>query len=135
VYEAETRRFDPALLRYRYPLVRGESWLQRIQDPSQPPGPYGPLVRHVEVDGYEAVETPAGSFNAIRMRVIMQLDDETFWRFPTQCDYVIWYAPEVGAMVREDKRSSYRDKGGDDPASYHPGQNAQLRLVSYSRGR
>jgi hypothetical protein len=135
VYEAETDRFDPALVRYQYPLTTGTSWNQRIRNLDEPPGPYGPITRYVSVGGYESVVTPAGTFDAIRMRVIMQLDDETFWRYPTQCNYLLWYAPAVGAMVKEEKRSQYRDKGSDDPASYHPGQNALLQLVSFTRGR
>ncbi len=135
VYEAETDRFDPPLERYRYPRAPGESWSQRLRVVDRPPTVYGPVTRYVKVDGYETVTVPAGTFEALRLRVIMQLDDETFWRWPTQCEYVLWYAPEVGATVREAKRSSYRDKGGDDPASYHPGQNAMLRLVSFTRGK
>lgn len=135
VYEAETTRFDPALIRYQYPLTPGASWNQRIRNIDQPPNPFGPITRHVSVGGYERVVTPAGTFDAIRMRVIMQLDDETFWRFPTQCNFLVWYAPAVGAMVREERRSHFRDKGGNDPASFHPGQNALLQLVSSTRGR
>lgn len=134
VYEAETVRFVPALIRYNYPLTPGETWSQRIRNADAPPGPFGPINRHVRVGGYETIATPAGAFDALRLRVIMSLDDETFWRWPTQVDNLVWYAPAVGAMVQEQKRSSFRDKGGNDPASYHPGQNALLRLASYRKG-
>lgn len=133
VYEAETDRFDPALIRFKYPLAPGETWNQRIRNVDQPPGPFGPITRFVRVGGYETVTTPAGTFEAIRMRVILRLDDETFWRWPTEGDYLVWYAPAIGAIVQEQKRSSYRDKGGDDPATYHPGQNTTIQLVSYRR--
>ncbi len=135
VYENETRRFDPPLIRFQFPLTRGDRWNQRMRDLDLPPGPYGPISRFVTVGGWETVNTPAGTFDAIRMRVIMQLDDETFWRFPTQCNYLIWYAPAVGASVREQKRSEWRDKGGQDAVAFHPGQNANIELVSYTRGR
>jgi len=134
VYDDETRRFDPPLIRFQYPLTPGERWNQRTRDLDQPPGPYGPITRTVTVGGFEQVTTPAGTFNALRMRVIMQLDDETFWRFPTQANYEWWYAPEVGALVRQDKRSSWRDKGSQDATAWHPGQNATIELVSYRRG-
>jgi hypothetical protein len=81
----------------------------------------------------ERVTTPAGTFDAIRMRVVMQLDDETFWRFPTECDYVVWYAPAVGAAVREERRSQWRDKSGQGSFIYHPGQNEVIELVSWRR--
>jgi hypothetical protein len=135
VYENETDRFDPALQRYRYPLAAGDAWDQRVRDLNKPPGPYGPIVRHVSVGGYETVTTPAGTFDAIRLRVIMNLDDETFWRYATECNNLIWYAPAVGAAVREQKRSQWRDKGDENGTIYHPAQLAEVRLVSYTRGR
>jgi hypothetical protein len=134
VFDSETDRFDPALIRYKFPLTSGETWNQAVRDLNKPPGPFGPIQRHVAVGGYESVATPAGTFDAIRMRIIMQLDDETFWRYPTECNYLVWYAPSVGAMVKEDKRSYYRDKGGVAGANV-PGQYAIVELVSFSRGR
>jgi hypothetical protein len=135
VYEAETDRFDPALVRYKFPLATGETWDQRIRDLDQAPGPYGPITRFTSVGRYEKVTTPAGTFDAIGMNVVMQLDDETFWRFPTECNYIVWYSPAVGASVREERRSQWRDKGGQDAVGYHPGQNEVIELVSFSRGR
>ncbi|HEY3178088.1 MAG TPA: hypothetical protein VGL25_04335 [Casimicrobiaceae bacterium] len=133
VYEAETDRFDPALLRYKYPLTAGETWKQSVRDLNKAAGPYGPIQQTVEVAGFESVSTPAGTFNALRMRIFMQLDDETFWRYATQCDYVVWYAPAVGAMVRTEKRSYYRNKEGVSSGTV-PGQYATLELASYARG-
>jgi len=135
VYEDETNRFDPALVRYKFPLVTGERWDQRLIDLDKPPAPYGGITRHVAVGGYERITTPAGTFDAIGLRVIMQMDDETFWRYPTECNYLVWYAPAVGGPVREDKRSQWRDKGGQDASGYHPGQYATVELVSFTRGR
>jgi hypothetical protein len=134
VYDADTNRFDPVLIRFKFPLTTGETWSQSIRDLDKPPGPYGPIQRHVTVGGYESVNTPAGTFDAIKMRIFMQVDDETFWRYPTQCNYLLWYAPAVGAMVKEDKRSYYREKEGIDAGTV-PGQYAIVELVSYSRGR
>jgi hypothetical protein len=135
VYEAETDRFEPPLVRYRFPLATGETWDQRVRDLDHDPGPYGPITRYTSVGRYEKITTPAGTYDAIGMNVIMQLDDETFWRFPTQCNYIVWYAPAIGASVREERRSQWRDKGGQDAAAYHPGQNEVIELVSYTRGR
>jgi hypothetical protein len=135
VYEDETNRFDPALIRYQFPLVPGERWDQRMIDLDKPPAPYGGITRHVSVGGYQKITTPAGTFDAIGLRVIMQMDDETFWRYPTECNYLVWYAPAVGASVREEKTSQWRDKGGQDASGYHPGQNAIVELTSFTRGR
>ena len=65
----------------------------------------------MRVGGWEKVSTPAGAFDAIRMRVLMRLDDEEFWRYPTTCNYLVWYAPAVGAPVREEKEAEYYERG------------------------
>ena len=135
VYEDETNRFDPPLVRYQFPLASGERWNQRMQNLDNPSAPYGGISRSVTVRGHEQVTTPAGTFDTIRLNIIMQMDDETFWRWPTECNYVLWYAPALGASVREQKRSGWRDKGAQDNQGSHPGQNAVIELVSYTRGR
>jgi hypothetical protein len=135
VYEDETNLFDPPLIRYKFPLANGERWDQRMVNLDQPPNPYGGIARAVTVGGYEKITTPAGTFDAVGMRIFMQMDDETFWRYPTQCNYLVWFAPSIGASVREQKTSQWRDKGGQDAPGYHPGQNATIELISYARGR
>ena len=132
VYEDETNRFDPPLIRYQYPLTSGASWSQQTRNLLKPPDPYGPIGRRVTVEGYETVSTPAGTYEAIRLNVVMTMDDETFWRYPSRCEYTIWYSPAVGAMVKEEKHSSYGDKGRN-PGAYNPGQNTRIQLVSYAR--
>src|SRR5439155_1227837 len=125
---------DPALIRYKYPMTGGATWSESVRDLNKPPGPYGPIRVHATVGGYETVSTPAGSFDAIKLRYLIQLDDETFWRYPTQCDYVVWYAPSIGAMVREQKRSYYIERSVES-APQVPGQNAVIELTSFTRGR
>jgi hypothetical protein len=134
VYESETDRFDPPLTRFKYPLTPGETWSQSVRNLDQPPGPFGPIRRVVNVGGYESVSTAAGTFDALKMRIFMQLDDETFYRYPTQCTYVMWYAPAAKAWVKQEQRSYYLTKEGRDTASV-PGQNATIELVSFTPGR
>ena len=134
IYEVETDRFDPPLVRYKYPMASGATWSQSVRDLNKPPTPYGPIRVSATDGGYESVTTPAGTFDAIKVRYLIQLDDETFWRFPTQCDYVVWYAPSVGAMVREQKRSYYLERSVES-APEVPGQNAVIELTSFTRGR
>lgn len=134
IYEVETDRFDPPLIRYKYPMESGMTWSQSVRDLNKPPTPYGPIRVSATVGGYESVTTAAGTFDAIKIRYLMQLDDETFWRFPTQCNYVVWYAPSVGAPVREQRRSYYLEKSVES-APQVPGQNAVYELTSFTRGR
>jgi hypothetical protein len=137
VYEAETRRFDPALIRFQFPMAPGDRWNQRVRDLNREEegNPYGPIVRAVSIGGWRKITTPAGTFDAILLAIIMTLDDETFWRYPTECQYRAWYAPAVGNIVSETKRSQWRDKGGQDASAYHPGQNATIELTSFTPGR
>lgn len=136
IYEAETRRFDPPWIRYKYPMATGDSWSQSIREPGREPGPYGALQSKVNVGGYEQVRTPAGTFNALKLRYFVRLDDETFWRYPTECDYFVWYAPELGVPVKVQKRSTWREKGRSavGATASNSGQRAIYQLVSFTRG-
>jgi hypothetical protein len=115
-------------------MAPGDKWSQDIRDPNQQPGPYGPMQSKVTVGGYERVTTPAGAFDAIKIRYFLRLDDETFWRYPTECDYFVWYAPELGVMVREEKKSHWLEKGRTS-ATANFGQRAIYQLVSYTRAK
>ena len=84
--------------------------------------------------GWTKVQVPAGEFDAVRLRVIMRLDDETFWRFATECDYEIWWSPAAAASVRESKIATYLERGGSFNAVQHRSQNALLELASFRRG-
>jgi hypothetical protein len=137
VFALESKHFEPALVRYQFPLAPGERWSQQVRDPNEPAGPYGPLDRYTTVGGYEKITTPAGTYDAIRLRVFMRLDDETFWRHATECNYLVWYAPALGASVRELRDAEYQEKGSSrfDGLSRTRVQHAQLELVAFTRGR
>lgn len=133
VLEDETKRFDPALVRYQFPLTTGAVWQQRVRDLDQAPNPYGPVQRQVSVGGYESVATPAGTFDAIAMRVVVTLDDETAFKWATQCTGTVRYAAAVANAVASEYSCWYREKG-DDQAMNQPGPNPALKLTSFSRG-
>ena len=133
--DIETRRFATPLDRFRFPLASGETWNQWVNNFNETTKKEGQINRYVRVGGWEKVSTPAGVFDAIRMRVIMRLDDEEFWRYPTTCNYVIWYAPAVGAPVREEKDAEYLEKGEElDGNGAIRAQHTLLELASYTRG-
>ena len=135
VYENETRRFVTPLDRFRFPLAAGATWSQFVDNFDESTKATGQINNYVHVDGWETVVTPAGTFDAIAMHVVIWLDDETFWRFPTQCNYIVWYAPAVRGIVREIKRATYQEKGGDmDSGARIPTQNTFIELVSFTPG-
>jgi hypothetical protein len=135
VFDNETRRFVTPLERYRFPLAAGQSWSRFIDNFNETTNASGQINHYVRVRGWEKVSTPAGTFDALVMHVVMWLDDEEFWREPTQCNYRVWYAPAVRGIVRADKQAHYREKGGDfDSGSQIRTQNAVLELVSFASG-
>ena len=89
------------------------------------------------MNGSEKVATPAGAFDAISMQVLMRLDDETFWRYATTCNYAVWYAPAVRGVVREERRAQYVEKSGDNAggAGTIRTQFGVLELISFTPGR
>ena len=132
--DIETRRFNVPLQRYVFPLMPGQTWNQWVDDFNESTRKPGQINRYVRVGGWETVSTPAGTFEALRLRIFMRLDDEEFWRGPTQCNYLVWYAPSVGATVREEKSAEYWEKGDRfDGMGAVRAQNTLMQLVSYRR--
>ncbi len=132
LYENETRRFATPLDRYRFPLAAGATWSQFVDNFDESTKASGQINNYVRVRGWETVVTPAGTFDAVVMHVVIWLDDETFWRFATQCNYTVWYAPAVRGVVREIKQADVSGEGrrhgqrGEDP---HPEHLDRARVV------
>jgi hypothetical protein len=136
VFDDETRRFSPALDRYAFPLQEGQSWNQWVNNYNESTRKDGQINRYVRVRGWDKITTPAGTFDAIALRVTMRLDDEEFWRYATTCNYLVWYAPAVRGIVREEKDAEYREKSDpmDGMASIRS-QHATIELVQFTAGR
>ena len=133
LYDNETRRFAAPLQRYNFPLKPGGSWNQWVENVNESSQSQGAINRYVAVDGWERVATPAGSFNAIRLRVLMRLDDGEFWRGPTKCSDVVWYAPDARAIVRAERDAQYIELDGPDSATVYT-QHAVLELRAFTPG-
>lgn len=131
--DIETRRFTTPFERYRFPLTPGETWNQRPTNFNETSQETGQLSNFRRVEGWTTVTTPAGTFDVQQIRVIMRLDDSTFWRGETNCDYLILYAPKVGAAVREEKNAYYLMRG-DGMQNMVRAQNTVLELVSFTPG-
>jgi hypothetical protein len=134
LFDNETRQFKTPLTRFQFPLTPRASWNQRIVNFNEATQQTGQVSRFVQVGGWVKVQVPAGEFDAILLRVIMRLDDETFWRHATECNYEIWWAPKVGAPVREFKQADYLEKGDSRDAVRFRSQNATLELASFRFG-
>jgi hypothetical protein len=135
LFDAETRHFARPLQRYEFPLTPGRSWSQFVLNFNEETRKEGEINRYVRVHGWDKVATPAGTYDAIRMTVIMRLDDEEFWRRATDCTYTVWYAPAVRGIVRELKEAQYLEKGDPmDGMSVIRSQHAELELIRFVPG-
>jgi len=135
VFDEETRRFATPIRIYNFPLAPGERWNEWVDNLNASTNKNGRINRYVSVGGWDKVATPAGTFDAIKLRVLMRLDDEEFWRGPTMCNYLVYYAPAVGAMVRAEKNAEYWEKSDRrDGVGAVVAQHALIELESYSRG-
>ena len=108
VYDNETRQFAQPLQRYNFPMAPGRIWNQWVANLNDTTHREGAINRYVVVGSWQKITTPAGTFDAIQLNVIMRLDDEEFWRGPTTCDDRVWYAPAGGAFVLAMGETSHR---------------------------
>ena len=133
LYDSETRRFAKPLQRYNFPLAPGQVWNQWVDNVDDSTHRDGAINRYVVVGGWQKITTPAGTFDAIQLRVVMRLDDGEFWRWPTTCDDRVWYAPEVRAFVRANRDAGYFERSGPDTASVWT-QHAVIELRAFTPG-
>lgn len=134
----ETRRFTTALQRLNFPLAAGRTWNQRVENVNEVTTKTGSINHWVRVRRWEQVSTPAGPVDALLMQVIVNLDDDEFWRFATECNNAVWYAPALRGIVRENRDAQYLEKGGGGPAgggSIIRTIHLSMELVSFTPGR
>ena len=135
LFDDETRRFATLLKRYDFPIAPGKTWSQFVDNYNESTNRAGQINHYVRVGDWEKVTTPAGTYDAIRLRVLTRLDDDEFWRWATECNYLVAYAPAVRGVVREDKEAQYREKGSPtDGVAAFRSQHAVLELVSFTPG-
>jgi hypothetical protein len=128
------RRFNPAVALLAFPLEQGKTWRQivptfrsDIQLPDQ-------ILIYGDVQGRTPVTAPAGSFNAIQIYRVLQLDDASFWRTRTVRRDQVWYAPEVRGVVREMHDAEYFEHGDIDASAVYT-ERTTTELVSFRPGR
>jgi hypothetical protein len=133
LFDHETRHFDAPLQRFDFPLVSGERWNQRVRNSDETTKTRGTINRYVRVGGWEKISTPAGTFDAIKLGVVTNLDDGEFWRWPTTTTDSVWYAPAVHNVVREERDADYVEKSVGDGATVRT-QHALLQLSEFTSG-
>lgn len=128
IFDAETRRFEGPFTRYDFPLQSGKSWRQNLANTDEKTGKRTKVSRRMRVGSWKSITTPAGTFDAVELKVGMNLDDGEFYRQATLCTYVSWYAPRVRNVVREERDAEYIEGSGIG-AQRVRSQHAILELV------
>lgn len=134
ILDDSPRRFTPAAALLAFPLEQGKTWRQviptfrrDIQLPDQ-------ILIYGDVQGRTPITAPAGSFDAVQIYRVLQLDDASFWRSRTIRRDRVWYAPEVKGPVREMREAQYFEHGDIDATAVYT-ERTVTELVSFRPGR
>jgi hypothetical protein len=105
----EPRRYPTPLQRVVFPIAPGQrssKWVDVVADPG---GNKGQINYHFRTRSWEKLTTPAGAFDAIRIDVLITLDDSGPFRRATNCNFTYWYSPAVRGTVREQRSAQYTE--------------------------
>ena len=97
-----------------------------------PGGAKGQINYFFRTRSWEKLNMPAGAFDAIRVDVLMMLDDATAFRNSTNCNFTYWYSPAVRNTVRERRTAQYTQL--DQEAEYRV-LDAFYELASFTPGK
>jgi hypothetical protein len=131
--EELTRRFPTPVELYDFPLQSATSWRQTVNTTSPDTGLPAQILVYGTVQGSSQVSVPAGSFDAIYLYRVIQLDDEQFWRTRTNRRDYVWYAPQVKTAVREKHDATYTLREGGAFSEVRT-ENTTRDLVSFQPG-
>jgi hypothetical protein len=131
----EVRRFSPSLKLLDFPIGQRSPWRQVVDTFRRDTQLKDDIRVYGEVQGRAPVTVPAGSYDAVAIYRIVQLDDEEFWRSRTTRRDQVRYAPEVKGVVREVRDAEYIElTGGPDSATIRT-EYTTTELVSFTPGK
>jgi hypothetical protein len=128
----EVYRFPTPLARVTFPVApnqRSSKWVDVIAEPG---GAKGQINYFFRTRSWEKLNMPAGAFDAIRVDVLMMLDDATPFRNSTNCNFTYWYSPAARNTVRERRTAQFTQL--DQQAEYRV-LDAFYELASFTPGK
>jgi hypothetical protein len=129
------RRFSPALKLFDFPIGQRSPWRQVVDTFRKDTQLKDDIVIYGQVQGRVPVTVPAGTYDAVAIYRIVQLDDDEFWRSKTTRRDSVRYAPEVKGVVREVRDAQYVETtSGPNPATIQT-ELTTTELVSFTPGR
>jgi hypothetical protein len=131
----EVRRFSPSLKLLDFPIGQRGSWRQVVDTFRRDTQLKDNIRIYGEVQGRAPVTVPAGTYDAVAIYRILQLDDDEFWRSKTTRRDSVRYAPEVKGVVREVRDAEYVElHSGRDAATIRT-EYTTTELVSFTPGK
>jgi hypothetical protein len=131
----EVRRFSPSLKLLDFPIGQRSPWRQVVATFRRDTQLKDDILIYGEVQGRAAVTVPAGTYDAVAIYRIVQLDDDEFWRSKTTRRDSVRYAPEVKGVVREVHDAEYVElHGGPDSATIRT-EYTTTELLSFTPGK
>ena len=128
----EVYRFPTPLARIAFPVAPNQRTSKWVESIAEPGGTKGQINYFVRTRNWDKQNTPAGSFDAIRVDVLMALDDATPFRGATNCNLTYWYSPAVRNTVRERRAAMYM---GLDQQAENRVLDAFYELASFTPGK
>jgi hypothetical protein len=129
------RPFSPPLKLIDFPIGQHSSWQQTI-DTFRSDLQFKDQIRiYGQLQGRAPVTVPAGTYDAVAIYRIMELDDGQFWRSPTKRRDQVSYAPEVKGVVREVRDAEYVELGGGPDMAVIRTEYTTTELVSFTPGK
>ena len=131
----EVRRFSPSLKLLDFPIGQRGSWRQVVDTFRRDTQLKDDIRIYGQVQGRALVTVPAGTYDAVAIYRIVQLDDDEFWRSKTTRRDSVRYAPEVKGVVREVHDAEYFElHSGPDSATIRT-EYTTTELVSFTPGK
>ena len=129
----EGYRFPTPLLRVTFPIAPGQSSSKWVNVVSDPGGKKGQINYSFRTRSWEKLTSPAGAFDAIRVDVLMTLDDADPFRRGTNCNFTYWYSPAVRGTVRERRSAQFQPIDAFTPPTRV--LSASYELASFTPGK
>lgn len=128
----EVYRFPTPLARVSFPVAPGQRSSKWVDVIAEPGGAKGQINYFFRTRSWEKLNMPAGAFDAIRIDVLMMLDDSTPFRNSTNCNFTYWYSPAARNTVRERRTAQYTQL--DQQAEYRV-LDEFYELASFTPGK
>jgi hypothetical protein len=127
------RQFPTPIQLYDFPLRQGQTWRQVVDTISPETGLAAQILSFGIVQGLRPTTVPAGSFDAIYIYRIIQLDDAQFFRTRTERRDSVWFDAKAKGPVLELRDASFIELSGTDSDAIRV-ENTSRELLSFRPG-